>query len=77
MYVPNLNKKEYYDVYFKVFYPCFQSYCRCLTKPELMYKLLTVHGYILSRSGFHSRHQQVSALSLQVFRFLDFCHFHL
>ena len=58
-------------------YPFFYSSCRCLTTAELMYKLLHVRRYILSGSEFRSRHRQVSALSLQVFRFLDFRHFHL
>ena len=42
-----------------------------------MYKLLDVRRYILSGSEFRSRHRQVSALSLQVFPFPDFRHFHL
>ena len=58
-------------------YPFFQSSCRFPTTVELMYKLLHIHGYVLSSSGFHSRHQQVSALSFRVFCFLNFCHFHL
>jgi len=73
---PTLIKKNTMMYISKFFYPCFQSYCRCLTKTELMYKLLTVHGYILSRSWFHSRHQQVMTCfkfaSLPLPRFLPF-----
>ena len=51
----------------------FQSACGCLTAAIDLKAV--VRGYSLQ--GFHSRYQQVSALSLQVFSFLDFCHFHL
>ena len=78
MYVLNLNKKQYYNKYFNVLLSFLLEF---LSLPnynlELMYKLLHIRGYILSSSGFHSRHQQVSALSFHVFRFLNFHHFHL